>query len=319
MKCPVCKTELFSVEKACEVCGFNDIRVGFINADEAVCWLDQTVLPYREKWGQQKRSVSASALYAEMVSRQMLQTKVTISVSSEFEYEIKDNTVTLTKYNAARETVKIPDYIEGAPVVAIGDRLFYGCKELTEIHLPETVVRIGKEAFWKSGLRKIDLPSKCCTIGSGAFAHTAIEEIVFPALVKRIELHTCLYCHSLKTIVIMGADTIDNGAFSWCQALKEVVFPDEMDYIGSAFSRSGPEYLLLPAKLKRFCLSVPDTGDYYRSFRHVAFLDSSTDIMCQYSDDKNGHVFYCKNGSRAQQYARVCEIPYKALEEFSIV
>lgn len=50
--CPVCKTKLRTNTKKCSTCGFNDLRVEFLNSDEAEHWKQKIVAPYKKKYAQ---------------------------------------------------------------------------------------------------------------------------------------------------------------------------------------------------------------------------------------------------------------------------
>ena len=58
----------------------------------------------------------------------------------------------------------------GDRVVGIGDRAFMGESGIDEIVLPNSLMRIGKEAFKGSGITVISIPSSVVSIGEMAFA-----------------------------------------------------------------------------------------------------------------------------------------------------
>ena len=63
------------------------------------------------------------------------------------------------------------------------------------------------------------------TIGEFAFYETALSEITIPASVQRIETQAFLSCNSLHDVTIeKGVKYIGEGAFSWCDELKEIRF-----------------------------------------------------------------------------------------------
>ena len=74
----------------------------------------------------------------------------------------------------------------------IGECMFTECKKLREVVLPTTVGTIGKNAFSRSGLRKVDIPNNVSHLGMDAFA----------------------YCSSLATVVIGSrVSQLDQGVF----------------------------------------------------------------------------------------------------------
>ena len=342
MKCPVCKAELSDGVTKCSSCGFSELYREFLNMDEAVNWMEQMVLPYRERWKQRTSVDSAENLYEEIMRKRMEMLTTSVQPSGkEFEYEISNGGITLTKYNDTRQSVEVPASIDGYPVVGLGKRLFYGCRELRHVILPNTIQRIedmafcesglcninipgscthiGEVAFARSELQEIDLPETCSFVGRGAFQSTKIREIVFPSSIKVIASGVCSGCSDLKTAVILGAETIENAAFAYCDALEKIALPLEMDSIESPFSDllshgcslSGPDYLLLPNKLNRLVGYFGKSG-----CRHIAFPDQTTSIEKWDSYNRGHCILYCMNGSTAQQYAREHGVKYKPLNEF---
>ncbi len=76
-------------------------------------------------------------------------------------------------------TLTIPDKINGVSVTAIGDRAFYGLKNLTGVlRLPAAITRIGAEAFYGTGLSTVYLPSSLSACGTSAFDSGPV--LVFP-------------------------------------------------------------------------------------------------------------------------------------------
>ncbi|MBQ7179722.1 MAG: leucine-rich repeat protein [Bacteroidaceae bacterium] len=74
----------------------------------------------------------------------------------------------------------------------IGECMFTECKKLREVVLPTSVGTIGKNAFSRSGLRKVDIPNNVSRLGMDAFA----------------------YCSSLATVVIGSrVSQLDQGVF----------------------------------------------------------------------------------------------------------
>ena len=64
-----------------------------------------------------------------------------------------------------------PDGVRSIPVVAIEDRAFYKCEELTAVTLPEGLQEIGDFSFaYCTSLTEIRIPNSVCRLGYGAFA-----------------------------------------------------------------------------------------------------------------------------------------------------
>ena len=154
-------------------------------------------------------------------------------------------------------TVEIPSVIGGRPVTALGSRLFYECKHIEEVIIPDTVSCIGDAAFCicnslrsinfppgltqipadcfnECGFTSLVIPDSVTRIRRGAFVNNRkLEEIVLPSGLTEIELMTFAGCKSLRRVVIpSGVKKIADGAFNDCGALSEVILPEELSEIG---------------------------------------------------------------------------------------
>lgn len=64
----------------------------------------------------------------------------------------------------------IPSEYNGAPVIGIGDDVFNGCHQLTNLVIPDTIIFIGERAFFECPeLKSVVIPSSVAEIGFGAF------------------------------------------------------------------------------------------------------------------------------------------------------
>lgn len=59
--CPICKTKLKDNQKSCPTCLFDDLRVEFLNGDEAEHWKQKIVVPYKKKYTQSLEKKTAEA------------------------------------------------------------------------------------------------------------------------------------------------------------------------------------------------------------------------------------------------------------------
>ena len=72
------------------------------------------------------------------------------ATSGNFEYEVlseADKACQITAYNGSAAKLEIPAKIYSYSVTGIGDRAFAGCKSLTSVTIPDSIVSIGFEAF----------------------------------------------------------------------------------------------------------------------------------------------------------------------------
>ena len=93
-------------------------------------------------------------------------------LSEYLRWEAADNGARITRCDKTFEgAMAIPGYINGLPVVEIGERAFAGCEKITSVTLPDTVEVVGEYAFY--GSRRLEE----LRLGAGI---TRIEENAIP-------------------------------------------------------------------------------------------------------------------------------------------
>lgn len=149
------------------------------------------------------------------------------------------------------ETVQldIPAEIGGKPVTAIGESCFFGCQQLTDITLPETLQTVGEGAFAMcKSLRAVILPDSVTEVGAAAFRD----------------------CRSLKSVRLSaGMRRLRSSVFSFCR-LSDVAFevPEGLEIIEShAFYDGGWFTLHLPDSVRGI-----QTGAFYMGPKAVTRL-----------------------------------------------
>ena len=143
-------------------------------------------------------------------------------------------------------------------VTSIGMNAFWGCKELTSITLPNSIITIGDYAFIDAGLTSLTIPGSVTSIGEYAFTGCnnlstvtiedgvtnigerafmsceKLETVAFPNSLEVIGPFSFSGCRQLKTIEIPNSVTaIDNGAFVQCEKLESVVLPNNLKTLGT--------------------------------------------------------------------------------------
>ena len=124
--------------------------------------------------------------------------------------------------------------------------------ETTHFVVPDSVKKLGSEAFWYcEKLKSIKLPDGLAEIGNGSFS----------------------YCRSLMSISLPdGIKTIPDAAFDSCKSLRNVKLPSHLQKLGEKafFLCSSLSSITLPKSLMRIKeFSIPDT---IREI-HVPFRD----------------------------------------------
>ena len=109
-------------------------------------------------------------------------------------------------------------------ITTLGTFAFNYCNQLSSASLPNTLTKIGRNAFAAlatdiCGLKKITIPSKVKEIGSYAFSNTQITSLTIPHTVKTVGDYACHECPNLATVRCECA-VISSFMFSECTALK---------------------------------------------------------------------------------------------------
>lgn len=167
--------------------------------------------------------------------------------------------------------VSIPEYIDGKPVIAIGDGAFEDCTELasvsfpdygddffingysfdsvgdgafsncvslTEIELPYSVSFIGRSAFY--GCRELkEISGFCPEIYIAPYAFAGCVSLNRVPKLKLISEGCFSECHSLEYAPIAdNCKEIGEDSFQHCYALSEVRIPASVTEIGPLAFRS---------------------------------------------------------------------------------
>ena len=113
--------------------------------------------------------------------------------------------------------------------------MFYGCKSLTSITIPNSVTSIEESAFSGcSGLTSITIPNNITSIGGYAFnGCKSLTGIEIPNSVTSIGSSAFSGCSVLTSIVIPdGVKSIGNRAFRDCSGLETLYISNTIESIG---------------------------------------------------------------------------------------
>ena len=157
---------------------------------------------------------------------------------------------------------------------------FYdGDTELTGITFPETLERIGDDAFWGSYIEEVVIPDSVTYLGNDAFwSNSDLKKVKLSNNLKNVSAFGM--CDSLEEIVIpAGVTEIGNGGFVFCENLNSIVIPKSVTCIGiRAFCEcnslkdvyySGSEEEWNEIKIKEYNDPLINATVYFNSTGHV--------------------------------------------------
>ena len=123
--------------------------------------------------------------------------------------------------------------IFGDKVEFIPKGLCYRLTALTEVEIPESVKKIGNEAFDAClNLVKADLPKGLKEIGNSAFRSCGVLDTKLPEGLETIGKSAFSHCGSLKNIELPSSiKSIGEQAFYACKGITEIVIPEGVTHI----------------------------------------------------------------------------------------
>lgn len=117
-------------------------------------------------------------------------------------------------------------------VETIGVRAFEGCTALESIAFPSTLTTIGDRAFFRAGLKSVEIPDSVHDITkTDGDKETVVKGLGYAAF------NYCLKLESAK--IGNGVKVISSGAFGYCTALKEVYIPLSVKEVQGAYYEDG--------------------------------------------------------------------------------
>lgn len=132
----------------------------------------------------------------------------------------------------------VDDYIYKRPIVvkSIGEKAFCNMAKLEKVYIPNTLTNIGESAFYKTGLKELNIGNNGLSIRIGSNAFNScykLETVKIESQLDDIEYGVFNECIALKSISFSkGVRAIHNYAFSDCKSLTSIDCKGDVKSIG---------------------------------------------------------------------------------------
>lgn len=188
--------------------------------------------------------------------------------SGDYMYITEEDGVCITLCTSIDSKTEVPSEIEGKPVTSIYTGAFSKCSS-AEIVIPDTVVKIGKEAF-SEYLETLTISGNCTeiegeepfldcmslrniSVGEGNGNYSSLNgalynkdktvliaypqakvasSLVLPGTVKEILSSACCYNQTLEEADLSSVEIIGDFAFEGCTALTKAELSKDLKYVG---------------------------------------------------------------------------------------
>lgn len=166
-----------------------------------------------------------------------------ISMAQEYTLTDKDVTVkngiiTDCSYKFDIKDIIIPEKLDGQTIVEIGSRYngyyngIFAHKGITSVKLPNTLIKIGQNAFYNNNISKIIIPKNTTSIGDYSFSHNKIQEI---SLSEKLEdIGSFAFSNNNISSLDFSNNIISLGKYCFSDnSLNNVSLPNSIKHVGA--------------------------------------------------------------------------------------
>ena len=143
-------------------------------------------------------------------------------------YWSETNNALMTEFTGVEGVITVPSTVvingETYTVIKIGNSAFYGCNEIKNVIIPNTVKSIGVSAFSMSGITSIEIPNSVQRIDDSAFINCVyLTSVKLSNTLNQISRRAFYRAFPIKSILIpKTVVSIGDEAFYYVDKLKKV-------------------------------------------------------------------------------------------------
>ena len=211
-------------------------------------------------------------------------------VESGFIFEVEPKGCVLKKVLQLTDAILIPDYVQGLPVIAVGERAFYQLSGVDEVILPPTIGFIRAFAFAESNIVKVErsINDKSPILYVDRFAFADCWHLYSVTLGGATFLEQSGYqfkgCHNLKQIDALSIKGgIPMGAFME-SGLHHYCFTDGMKVGFDAFKNVDLDMVFVTGRLG-------DTSNFFPTHKNIKIICEDTNPVVDLAYDGYDVVF----------------------------
>ena len=163
-----------------------------------------------------------------------------------------DRCAMMIGYTGSGGEVIIPESVaydgQDYTVVEIGSEIFDNPSAITAIHLPETIYTIGSEAFWHTGISEIVIPEGVRWINNSAFSGCEnLTKVTLPSTLNNLEDYAFCGCMNLAELTSYVPSTqnvyVGEAAFGcWRDENDNLVYAPSGQLVVSGYGGEIMEY-----------------------------------------------------------------------------
>ncbi len=149
------------------------------------------------------------------------------------------------------ELIVVPPIVAGKTVTELGVGLFQERRNLKEVELPDTIEVIGGMCFAYTALETIVFPPALVRIEFDAFLQSNLKQFTLPQNMQTVSEFLLRGSPVEEVVLHDGVTVIEEEAFACCDCLKRITLPKNLRIIGQgAFNCAGLEEIQIPPSVQ---------------------------------------------------------------------